>query len=79
MSQAKVDKYKKEKLNRKKVVARNRFLRKLGQVVSVVLLVAVVGGAGYGVYAVIQSKQPVKPIYVDSSAIDEYLESLDAE
>ena len=42
MSQAKVDKYKEEKKNRKKIVAREKRVRTIWLIVGIVVLVAIV-------------------------------------
>ena len=47
MSQEKVDRYKKEKANRKKTNARNKVKRAAERVVTVVVLAVLVGWGGY--------------------------------
>ena len=47
MSQAKVDKYKNEKANRKKTNARNKVKRVIARIVAAAAVVALVGWGGY--------------------------------
>ncbi len=50
MSQAKVDKYKNEKANRKKTNARNKVKRVIARIVAAAAVVALVGWGGYSGY-----------------------------
>ena len=50
MSQAKVDKYKKEKANRKKEMAKQKTEKIIGIICGCAILVAIVGWAGYTGY-----------------------------
>ena len=47
MSQAKVEQHKKDKANRKKIMAKERVQRLAVRIGAVVVLVAIVGWAGY--------------------------------
>ncbi|MBQ8279085.1 MAG: hypothetical protein IJZ23_04515 [Roseburia sp.] len=79
MSQAKVDRYKEEKKNRKEIMAkekRQNTLRALVGGVVAVVLVAWIGVSGYNMY---QANKPLETVYVDTTAIDDYMTSLDAE
>ena len=51
MSQAKVDKYKKEKANRKKEMAKQKTEKIIGIICGCAILVAIVGWAGYTGYS----------------------------
>lgn len=79
MSQAKVEKYKKEKANRKKTLARDKAKRLAGRVCAWIILAAIVGWAGYSGYRYYESKKPVETYYTDLSPVSDYLESLDTE
>lgn len=79
MSQAKVEKYKKEKANRKKTLARDKARRLAGRVCAWVILAAIVGWAGYSGYQYYESKKPVKTFYTDLSPVSDYLGSLNTE
>ena len=79
MSQAKVDRYKEDKKNRKEIMAkekRTNALRKLAGGAVAVALLAWTGVSGYNWY---QASQPLETIYVDTTAVDVYMSSLDAE
>lgn len=76
MSQAKVDKYKAEKANRKEIMAkekRQKMLIKIGGSVIGIALVAWIGvSAGVAVY----NSRPVDKIYVTTADLDDYLNEL---
>lgn len=79
MSQEKVDRYKEAKKNRKELLAKekraNALCKIAGGVVAVVLI-AWIGVSGYNWY---QASQPLETIYVDTTAIDDYMTNLNAE
>ena len=52
MSQEKVDRYKKEKANRKKIMAKEKFQHRLAVLCSCLVLVAILGWAGYSAYGI---------------------------
>lgn len=78
MSQAKVDRYKEQKANRQKIMAkekREKMLWKVGGCVVAVLLVGWIGFSAYKTFYV-----PPRVSYeVDASAMDEYLATLTEE
>ena len=79
MSQAKVDRYKEEKKNRKEIMAkekRQNTLCALAGGIVALALVAWIGISGYNMY---QANQPLETIYVDMTEIDNYMSGLDAE
>lgn len=79
MSQAKVDRYKEEKRNRKETMAKEKRKHTLsvlaGGLVAVVFA-AWIGVSGYNMY---QANKPLETIYVDMTEFDNYMSSLDAE
>lgn len=79
MSQEKVDKYKKEKANRKKTLAKNKAKRIVGICCGWAVLAAIVGWAGFSGYQYYEKNKPVETIYCDTSAIDGYISELSAE
>jgi hypothetical protein len=79
MSQAKVEKYKQEKANRKKTMAREKAGRIAGRACAWVILLAIVGWAGYSSYSYYQDNLPSETYYADVSALSDYLNGLDAE
>ena len=76
MSQAKVDKYKNEKANRKKTNARNKVKRVIARIVAAAAVVALVGWGGYSGYLYYEKSRPVNCYYADISAVSDYLKGL---
>ena len=77
MSQAKVNKYKEEKANRKKIMRREKIKQTCARIVAILLaIVAWAGVSGYNYY---ESKRPAKTYVSDVTAIEEYLSSIDVE
>lgn len=79
MSQAKVDRYKEAKKNRKEIMAKEKRQQALMKVIGgavVVVLVAWIGVSGYNMY---EANKPLETVYVDTTAIDDYMTTLDAE
>lgn len=79
MSQAKVDRNKQEKANRKKTVARQKRNHLIAVVCGWVIAIAIVGWAGVSAYNIYESKKPVETIYANLDAINDYMASLDTE
>ena len=79
MSQAKVDRYKEEKKNRKAIIAKEKRKHVLCVAAAVLVAVAVLGWAGVSGYQAYQNNKPLETIYTDMSAINDYMTSLDAE
>ena len=77
MSQAKVEQYKKDKANRKKIMAKEKAKRIAGRTCAWVILLAIVGWAGYTGYEYYEANQPKKTIYTAVSAISDYLSGLE--
>lgn len=76
MSQAKVDKYKELKANRKKIMARQKAGRIAGTICGWAVLIALVGWIGYSAYNWYQTSRPAKTIYVEMNEITDYISSL---
>lgn len=74
MSQAKVDRNKENKANRKQIVAREKRQHALMKLYGVAILVALLGWAGYSAYGIYESSQPAT--YTDLTAINDYVNSL---
>ena len=77
MSQAKVEQHKKDKANRKKIMAKERAQRIAARVCAIVVLVAIVGWAAYTGYQYYESTRPTKTIYTNTSDLNNYIQSLD--
>lgn len=76
MSQAKVDQYKREKANRKKIMARDKAKHLAGTICGWVILAAIAGWAGYSIYHYYESNKPIETVYCDTSDLDDYLEGI---
>ena len=72
MSQAKVDKYKKEKANRKKNVRKEKIANKLRKCTVAVVAAALVVWIGYSAYNMYESSRPVKEATVNYQSVDTF-------
>ena len=80
MSQAKVDRYKEEKANRKKIMAHEKRMHALGVLCGWLILVALVGWIGHSAYRIYENNKPVEYVYTNLDSINDYLSTLsDAE
>lgn len=76
MSQAKVDRYKQEKANRKKIMAREKLKHNLSVFAGCVVLAALLGWAGYSVYGIYENNRPTVTTYANLDAVNDYLNGL---
>ena len=76
MSQEKVERYKKEKANRKQTVKKERMKRTASKVCAWAILFLIVGWAGYSGYQSYEAKQPAKTIFCQTAEIDNYMDGL---
>lgn len=76
MSQAKVDRYKEEKRNRKKEVQKTKRQRRLAKIIVPVVAIAIVAWIAYSGVSFYQAQKPVTEFSVDLSAINDYLGGL---
>lgn len=79
MSQEKVDRYKAEKANRKKIMARERRMHLLAVVCGWVVVIGIVGWAGYSAYNIYENSKPMETIYANLDPINDYMQSLTEE
>ena len=79
MSQAKVDQYKKEKANRKETLAKEKRQKMIMKICAGTVLVALVAWVGISTADFIYDSRPKEKIYVQTTEIDKYLESLHKE
>ena len=77
MSQEKVERYKKEKANRKKNIKKEKVRKAICKAAAVVVLILVIAGIGYSSY----QSYLMKPVDVtaDMSAFDEYVTNINVE
>ena len=77
MSQAKVERYKEEKANRKKIMKQEKMKRIFRNVVAALVVCGLVGWIGFSVYNVHEENKPRETVEVDYSAVDSYLNTLE--
>jgi Mn2+/Fe2+ NRAMP family transporter len=80
MSQAKVDRYKKEKANRKQIMRREKMERTLSAICGVVIVAAICVWAGFSVYSKSTGSTAAtesSTVSVNTDAIDNYTHSLE--
>lgn len=73
MSQQKVDRYKKEKYNRKQQLQKEKRQRLLYRIFGSIAAVAIVCWIGLSINARVQANKPVSYTEVDLSAINDYM------
>lgn len=73
MSQQKVDRYKKEKYNRKQQLKKEKRQHLLYSIAGSVAAVAIVAWIGFSVYSRVQANKPVTYTEVSLDAISDYM------
>ena len=76
MSQEKVDRYKKEKANRKKTMRREKAMSIVRKAVLTVTALALIGWLGYSAYDIYDSNKERVVAEVNYDAVTDYLNSL---
>ena len=76
MSQEKVDKYKQEKANRKKIMRREKMKKYMRRCVGGAICLVLIGWLGYSAYGAYSANKPVPSAELDYAAIDNYMQSL---
>ena len=79
MSQEKVNRYKESKKNRKEIMAREKRQRMLSKAAVWVVCGVALGWIGASAYQVYENSKPLETVYVDLTALDDYMAGLDAE
>lgn len=79
MSQAKVDRYKEEKANRKKTMRKEKIMRNVRRCVAGIVVLALVGWFGYSAYDLHTSNQERAVAEVNYDSVTNYLNTLYAE
>ncbi|MGO5051933.1 hypothetical protein ACTQ6A_05350 [Lachnospiraceae bacterium LCP25S3_G4] len=76
MSQEKVDRYKKEKANRKKSMQKEKIMSVVRKCTLAIAGLVIVGWLGYSGYNTYESKQPRGTVEVNYTAVQEYVSGL---
>ncbi|MFV0466503.1 MAG: hypothetical protein ACK5ML_10565 [Lachnospiraceae bacterium] len=76
MSQAKVDRYKKNKKNRAKIMRREKIEVVVLKVVGVLAAAFIIGWAGVSAYNSYEASRPVVTTAIDTTAISDYLNGI---
>ena len=76
MSQEKVDKYKKEKANRKQIMRREKMANLLRKCVVGTVGLILVGWIGYSAYGTYESSKPKEEVQIDYTAVNELQDRL---
>ena len=77
--QAEVDRYKKEKADRKKTMRKEKIMRNVKRCVAGVIVLAIVGWFGYSAYDLHSSNQERAVAEVNYDSVKDYLSTLSAE
>lgn len=76
MSQAKVDRYKTEKANRKKIMAQEKRRHTISVLCGWIVAIALVCWIGYSGYQTYQKNQPLETVYTNLDPINDYMSTL---
>ena len=76
MSQAKVDRYKEEKANRKEIMRKQKMRNTMRSAALGVVALVLVGWIGYSAWGVYEDSQPRETVEIDFGAIEGYLNEL---
>lgn len=76
MSQEKVDRYKQEKANRKKIVKKQKIMSVVRKSVLCVAALCLVGWIGYSAYGSYTASIPRNSVEINYDAVTEYMNSL---
>lgn len=76
MSQAKVDRYKEEKANRKKNMRKEKIRNVLRKCAVLVVAFVLVGWIGYSAYHTYESKKPKEEVEIDYTAVTDFQQGI---
>ena len=76
MSQEKVDKYKKEKANRKRTIKKEKVQNVLRKCAVGVVAILLIGWIGYSAYGTYESKKPKEEVEIDYTALKDFSQKL---
>lgn len=74
MSQAKVERYKEQKANRKEIMKKQKRKKMIGTTIVSICCVVVIGWVGYSGVVTYQDSLPREEVEVDYATVQEYLE-----
>ncbi len=77
MSQAKVDRYKEQKKNRKQIMKREKMENTIRKCVVVAVAIVLIGWIGYSAYGSYTSNQPKQTAEVDYTALSDLWTNLE--
>lgn len=78
MSQAKVDKYKQEKANRKEIMRKEKIANTVRKCIVGVVALVLVGWVGYSAYGTYEANQPKTEVEIDYSALNNLSTNLES-
>lgn len=78
MSQAKVDRYKEQKKNRKQIMKREKIESTIRKCVVIAVAIVLVGWIGYSAYGSYTSNQPKQTAEVDYTALNDLWTNLES-
>lgn len=76
MSQAKVDRYKAEKANRKEIMKKEKRMKVVRNVTATIVCVVLIGWIGYSGWNSYMNNQPAENAEVDYTAVTDYLSDM---
>ena len=78
MSQAKVDKYKQEKANRKEIMRKEKIANTVRKCIVGVVALVLVGWVGYSAYGTYEANHPKTEVEIDYSALNNLSTNLES-
>ncbi len=79
MSQAKVNRYKEEKANRRQIMAREKRNHRIAVFCGWAVAAALIGWAGYSAYGIYEDSRPMETVYANLDPINDYMATLNTE
>lgn len=79
MSQEKVERYKKEKANRKQIMKKEKAKAMTARIAGALVCIALIGWIGYSGYTKWEESRPAKTTEITTDALSEYINGLTAD
>lgn len=79
MSQEKVERYKKEKANRRQILKKEKAKAMTARIIGAAICIALIGWIGYSGYNKWESSKPAKTTEITMESLSEYINGLAAE